>query len=92
MNAFERCVVDRDTFFAGQWRKAPAVMRPANPPVDLLTVADVDRLLDSGLLHVPYVEVTHESGAVPRERYCAPPGRWRAPWRPDTSTPAPSAT
>ncbi|MEV5780809.1 JmjC domain-containing protein [Streptomyces sp. NPDC048448] len=70
MNAFERCVVDRDTFFAGQWRKAPAVMRPANPPVDLLTVADVDRLLDSGLLHVPYVEVTHESGAVPRERYC----------------------
>ncbi|GAA2139442.1 hypothetical protein GCM10009760_21740 [Kitasatospora kazusensis] len=67
-----RCVADEQEFFATHWRTAPAVLRPADPPVDVFTVAELDGLLDHGLLKVPYVGLVHEDRHVPTERFCEP--------------------
>ncbi|MEU2836344.1 cupin domain-containing protein [Streptomyces sp. NPDC007076] len=38
----------------------------------LLTVAELDTILDAGLLTIPYATLVHEDGPVPEERYCSP--------------------
>ncbi|MEU6922432.1 cupin domain-containing protein [Streptomyces sp. NPDC046631] len=40
--------------------------------MELLTVAELDRILDAGLLTTPYATLVHEDGPVPEERYCSP--------------------
>ncbi len=72
MDWLARCVPDETAFFAGQWRKAPAVLRPDDPPVDLLSMAELDRILDAGLLTTPYAQLVHEHEQVPSDRFCAP--------------------
>ncbi|MCX5202990.1 cupin domain-containing protein [Streptomyces sp. NBC_00237] len=67
-----RLVHDESAFFADHWRQAPVVLRPHDPPVGVLTVADLDGVLDAGLLTAPYAQLVHEHGTVPAERFCAP--------------------
>ncbi|MFH8472364.1 JmjC domain-containing protein [Streptomyces sp. NPDC018000] len=72
MDWLKRCVRDEQEFFATYWRRAPAVLRPDDPPVDLLDTVELDGLLDSGLLRVPYIGLVHEGRDVPTERFCTP--------------------
>lgn len=72
VNWLERCVADEQEFFATHWRRAPAVLRPTDPPVEVLTVAELDGLLDHGLLKVPYIGLVHEDAHVPAGRFCEP--------------------
>ncbi|MER5987385.1 cupin domain-containing protein [Streptomyces sp. NPDC001787] len=72
MDWLTRCVPEPDAFFSGHWRKEPVVLRPDSPPVDVLTVAEVDRLLDAGSLATPYAQLVHEESVVAPERFCLP--------------------
>ncbi|MEU6017894.1 cupin domain-containing protein [Streptomyces sp. NPDC047515] len=72
MDWLKRCVRDEQEFYATHWRRAPAVLRPDDPPVDLLDTAELDGLLEAGLLRVPYIGLVHEDRHVPVERFCAP--------------------
>lgn len=72
MDWLTRCLPDPEAFFADHWRTAPAVLRPDSPPVDVLTVAEVDRLLDAGTLATPYVQLVHGESMVDPERFCVP--------------------
>ncbi|MER8083632.1 cupin domain-containing protein [Streptomyces sp. NPDC094048] len=72
MDWLKRCVRDEQEFFATHWRRAPAVLRPDDPPVDLLDTAELDGLLEAGLLRVPYIGLVHEDRHVPVERFCTP--------------------
>ncbi|MFF0739967.1 JmjC domain-containing protein [Streptomyces sp. NPDC004111] len=72
MDLLARLVRDEETFYAEQWRRAPGVLRPDHPPLDVLTVAELDRLLDAGLLTAPYAQLVHEDGTVPAARFCTP--------------------
>ncbi|MFI5808270.1 JmjC domain-containing protein [Streptomyces sp. NPDC051561] len=72
MDWLARCVRDEETFFARHWRKAPAVLRPDHPPLDVLTVAELDHILDAGLLTAPYAQLVHENDTVPAGRFCSP--------------------
>lgn len=72
MDWLARCVRDEETFFAEHWRKAPVVLRPDHPPLDVLTVAELDRVLDAGLLTAPYAQLVHEHGTVPAAQFCTP--------------------
>ncbi|GGX83504.1 JmjC domain-containing protein [Streptomyces hiroshimensis] len=71
-NWLERCVADSRQFLATHWRTAPAVLRPHDPPVDVLTTAELDRLLDHGLLKAPYINLVQEHGQLPVQRFCVP--------------------
>ncbi|MFF7728609.1 JmjC domain-containing protein [Streptomyces sp. NPDC008001] len=71
-NWLERCVGDTRHFLATHWRTAPAVLRPDRPPVDVLPHAELDRLLDHGLLKAPYINLVQEHGQLPTERFCTP--------------------
>ncbi|MER8083633.1 JmjC domain-containing protein [Streptomyces sp. NPDC058316] len=72
MNWLERCVSDADRFLRTQWRQGPVVLRPDNPPTEILTPADLDDLIDSGVLRVPYAGLFTMAGAVPEAAYCPP--------------------
>ncbi|MFI6149299.1 JmjC domain-containing protein [Streptomyces sp. NPDC051109] len=72
MDWLTRCVGDEQEFFTAHWRRAPAVLRPECPPVDVIGTAETDALLDAGLLKVPYIGLVHEDGHVPVERFCTP--------------------
>lgn len=66
-----RWVGDADAFLDVTWRRQPAVHRPdpALPPP--LTLANLDTLLETGLLHSPYVEMARADDFVPQEAYCS---------------------
>ncbi|CAM5350466.1 hypothetical protein GCM10010329_40930 [Streptomyces spiroverticillatus] len=72
MDWLARLVEDETAFFADHWRKEPALFRPVDPPLDVLTVADLDGVLDAGLLTAPYAQLVHEHATVPAERFCTP--------------------
>ncbi|GAA2139446.1 hypothetical protein GCM10009760_21750 [Kitasatospora kazusensis] len=72
MSWLERCVDDVDTFLRTQWRQGPVLFRPSNPPTEVLTPADLDGLIDSGILRVPYAGLFTAAGAVPEEQFCPP--------------------
>ncbi|MFI8434800.1 JmjC domain-containing protein [Streptomyces sp. NPDC079020] len=72
MNWFERCVPDTGTFLHTHWRTAPVVLRPAEPPLELLTGAGLDAILDGGLLRTPYAGLYTADGQIPDERFCPP--------------------
>ncbi|MEV4504819.1 JmjC domain-containing protein [Streptomyces klenkii] len=72
VNWLERCVADTRHFLATHWRTAPAVLRPHDPPVDVLPLAELDRLLDHGLLKAPYINLVQEHGQLPAHRFCVP--------------------
>ncbi|WP_067535214.1 JmjC domain-containing protein [Nocardia crassostreae] len=74
MDELEQCVGSAEAFLSTLWRQAPAVLRPAAPPVELLSVADVLAILDDGLLGGPYVRLFTADGRVPADRYCL--ARW----------------
>ncbi|MFF0739968.1 JmjC domain-containing protein [Streptomyces sp. NPDC004111] len=70
MDWFGRCVPDADALLSTYWRRTPAVLRPADPPVDVFTRADLDAVLDAGLLRVPYLGLYTAHGQIPDERFC----------------------
>ncbi|MET7787014.1 cupin domain-containing protein [Streptomyces sp900116325] len=72
MSGLARCIPDEQTFFAEHWQKAPTVLRPSDPPLDVLALTDVDDILDSGLLRLPYMELVHANSRVSPERFCIP--------------------
>ncbi|WP_371480265.1 JmjC domain-containing protein [Kitasatospora sp. NBC_00315] len=72
MNWLERCVSDPDAFLRTQWRRGPALLRPADPPTEILTPADLDALIDGGTLRTPYAGLFTRAGAVADERICPP--------------------
>ncbi|MGW7411265.1 JmjC domain-containing protein [Streptomyces sp. NPDC054863] len=72
MDWLARCVGDEEAFFARHWRKAPVVLRPDDPPLDVLTVEALDGVLDAGLLTAPYAQLVHEHATVPAQQFCAP--------------------
>ena len=83
MDWLERCVTDADRFLHTQWRRGPALLRPADPPTEVLGLADLDKLLDSGTLRVPYAGLFTMAGAVPEAAYCPPrvvAGRYLEGW------------
>ncbi|MEV5678410.1 cupin domain-containing protein [Streptomyces sp. NPDC052179] len=72
MDWLARYVDDEQAFHHTLWRRTPAVLRPRTPPPDVLTVAELDRILDAGLLTAPYATLVHKDGPVPHESYCSP--------------------
>jgi hypothetical protein len=70
MDWFGRCVPDADALFSSYWRRTPVVFRPDDPPVDVFTSADLDAVLDAGLLRVPYAGLYTAQGQIPDERFC----------------------
>ncbi|MFF7728610.1 JmjC domain-containing protein [Streptomyces sp. NPDC008001] len=72
MDWLERCVGDVQAFLHTHWRQGPALLRPADPPTEVLSTADIDGLIDGGLLRVPYAALYSAAGPVPEERYCPP--------------------
>ncbi|MFJ8437515.1 JmjC domain-containing protein [Kitasatospora griseola] len=67
-----RFVADEEQFRTELWRTTPAVLRPSRPPVDVLPAAELDRLLDHGLLKVPYLGLVQRDAHLPVERFCPP--------------------
>lgn len=65
MDWMERCVPDVEQLLSTYWRKEPVLLRPQDPPLEVLTLSDVDTLLDAGLLRVPYVGLYTARGASP---------------------------
>ncbi|MFD4949676.1 JmjC domain-containing protein [Streptomyces sp. NPDC058239] len=83
MNWLERCVSDAERFLSTQWRQGPVVLRPDDPPTEILTPADLDDLIDSGALRVPYAGLFTTAGAVPEADFCPPrvvAGRYLEGW------------
>ncbi|MFF4298480.1 JmjC domain-containing protein [Streptomyces vinaceus] len=83
MDWLERCVTDADRFLRTQWRRGPALLRPADPPTEVLGLDDLDELLDSGTLRVPYAGLFTMAGAVPEAAWCTPrvvAGRYLEGW------------
>ncbi|MFI6499724.1 JmjC domain-containing protein [Nonomuraea typhae] len=72
MDVFGRCVEDPEAFLRRNWAHAPVVQRPVDPPTDLLTPAEFERILGSGLLRVPYLDLVTQHGSVDPARYCPP--------------------
>ncbi|MDV9186957.1 cupin domain-containing protein [Streptomyces sp. SR27] len=72
MDPLARFVDDEQVFHRTLWRRTPAVLHPRTPPMETLTVAELDRILDAGLLTTPYATLVREDGPVPEERYCFP--------------------
>ncbi|MFI5808271.1 JmjC domain-containing protein [Streptomyces sp. NPDC051561] len=70
MDWFGRCVPDADALLSSYWRKAPVVLRPEDPPLEVFTAADLDTVLDAGLLRVPYAGLYTAHGQIPDERFC----------------------
>ncbi|MFG1881023.1 JmjC domain-containing protein [Micromonospora sp. NPDC049102] len=50
-------VGDVPAFLAESWQRVPRVLRPAQPPVGVFTVRDLECTLAGGLLRVPYLAV-----------------------------------
>lgn len=72
MSWLERCVGDVDTFLRTRWRQGPVLLRPSDPPTEILTPADLDGLIDGGTLRVPYAGLFTAAGTVPEEQFCPP--------------------
>jgi ribosomal protein L16 Arg81 hydroxylase len=72
MDWLSRCIPDQEEFLRKHWRQGPVLLRPTEPPTDLLTPAALDELLDSGTLRTPYAGLFTAAGAVPEERWCPP--------------------
>ncbi|MEV4504820.1 JmjC domain-containing protein [Streptomyces klenkii] len=72
MDRLERCVADVQSFLHTHWQQGPALLRPADPPTEVLSAADIDGLVDGGLLRVPYAALYSAAGPIPEERYCPP--------------------
>lgn len=70
MDWLERCVPDVEQLLGTYWRKEPVLLRPQNPPLEVLTLSDVDALLDAGLLRVPYVGLYTAQGNIAEDRFC----------------------
>ncbi|MCX4679022.1 cupin domain-containing protein [Streptomyces sp. NBC_01433] len=70
MDWLERCVPDVEQLLGSYWRSKPVLMRPRNPPLEVLTRTDVDALLDGGLLRVPYVGLYTAQGGIADELFC----------------------
>lgn len=69
--ALERCVGDAAAFLAGPWTRAPHLVRSADPGAfaDLLTVADVDRIITASGVRTPAVRLIERGVPVPPSRY-----------------------
>ncbi|WP_330458447.1 cupin domain-containing protein [Streptomyces sp. NBC_00820] len=72
MDWLERCIPDPDHFLRTQWRQGPVLLRPDNPPTEVLTPDDLGELIDAGHLRTPYAGLFTAAGAVPEDRYCPP--------------------
>jgi len=72
MDILHRFTGDAEEFLGALHRRTPQVFRPADPPLDLLPVDEVDRWLDSGLLRVPYLQLVTADGEVVLPRFCPP--------------------
>ncbi|MCX4391526.1 cupin domain-containing protein [Streptomyces sp. NBC_00053] len=70
MDWLERCVPDVEQLLGTYWRKEPLLLRPQNPPLEVLTLSDVDALLGAGLLRVPYIGLYTAQGSIADERFC----------------------
>ncbi|WP_371480266.1 JmjC domain-containing protein [Kitasatospora sp. NBC_00315] len=71
-NWLRRCVGDEERFLAAYWRRTPAVLRPTDPPVDVLPRTELEQLLDHGLLKVPYIALVRQGGHLPGADFCRP--------------------
>ncbi|MFJ9605975.1 JmjC domain-containing protein [Kitasatospora sp. NPDC101176] len=71
-NWLHRCVADETHFRTALWRTAPAVLRPADPPLEVLTRPELARLLDHGLLRIPYIGLHQGAAELPAHRFCRP--------------------
>ena len=62
---------DQDEFFARHFNTAPMVRRAAldRDPRELLSVADLDEVLDSEAIRAPYLDIAKDGRAVPRSSY-----------------------
>ncbi|MFD8478946.1 JmjC domain-containing protein [Kitasatospora sp. NPDC059673] len=72
MDWLDRCVDDTETFLRRHWRQGPVVLRPADPPTEVLTVESLFDLIDEGTLRDPYAGLFTVEGTVPQEEYCPP--------------------
>ncbi|MFD4859041.1 JmjC domain-containing protein [Streptomyces atratus] len=70
MDWLERCVPNVEQLLGTYWRKEPVLLRPQDPPLEVLALSDVDALLDAGLLRVPYVGLYTAQGSIADERFC----------------------
>ncbi|QKW21298.1 hypothetical protein HUT16_21545 [Kitasatospora sp. NA04385] len=72
MDWLARCVDDPETFLRAHWRRGPVLLRPADPPTELLTVHGLFDLVDGGTLRSPYAGLFTAEGTVPEADYCPP--------------------
>jgi len=72
MDWLARCVDDPETFLRTHWRQGPVVLRPVDPPTEVLTVQGLFDIIDAGTLRNPYAGLFTAEGAVPEEEYCPP--------------------
>uniref|UniRef100_UPI00366596EA JmjC domain-containing protein n=1 Tax=Kitasatospora sp. NPDC059795 TaxID=3346949 RepID=UPI00366596EA len=72
MDWLARCVDDPETFLREHWRQGPVVLRPADPPTDVLTVQGLFDIIDEGTLRNPYGGLFTAEGTVPESEYCPP--------------------
>jgi ribosomal protein L16 Arg81 hydroxylase len=70
VDTLRRCVGDPASFLTDIWQQRPALLSPAEPPVDVFPPAEMERLLDHGLPMSPYIELVQHNGTVPPERFC----------------------
>lgn len=64
-----RWVGDTEDFMASFWRRRPGVFRPNGGPLSPITPADVDRVLSSGLLREPYIEMANAQTPLGSDAY-----------------------
>lgn len=72
MDWLARCVDDPETFLRTHWRQGPALLRPADPPTELLTVQGLFDIIDEGNLRNPYAGLFTADGTVSEADYCRP--------------------
>jgi ribosomal protein L16 Arg81 hydroxylase len=51
------------------WRKKPVLFKPSGLPIGVPDTATLENMLDSGLLHVPYVQVFVGSNPIATDRF-----------------------
>lgn len=73
MSALERCVGDAQAFLTGAWARRSHLQQPsaggATGFEDLLSLADVDRLVSSSALRVPLFRLVKDGGPLPVADY-----------------------
>ena len=67
--ALQRCVGDPDDFSRNDWARRPRLHRDPNGFADLLTFEDVDHLLSSTALRLPYFRLVKDGKTLPSSGY-----------------------